>query len=212
MSIGRLADEAPDEIGFLVDTRPDRTSPDLPLGPVLTKHGFGPDPRPHATRLRDHERLRTNGGLLAARLGTDQSVPPFMARAYEGDCGLDLATTKEAVIRPGETHNISTGVAIALPPYTFGWICGRSSTWTKWGLQVLGSIIDEGWRGELNVLVFRPVRFPEPNDHELVVPVGTRLGQVIILPNLAPQVQMYRVRPEDLPGSDRGTNGFGSTG
>jgi len=47
---------------------------------------------------------------------------------------------------------------------------------------------------------------------ELVVPVGTRLAQIIILPNLAPQVQMYRVRPEDLPGSDRGTNGFGSTG
>lgn len=202
-------DEQLPEAGFLVDTRPGDPSA---LGPMLTRQGFGADPRPHDQRIRDHERLRQGGSLLATRLGEDQHVPPFAARAYEGDCGLDLATTEEVVIRPGGTADIPCGVAIALPPYTFGWITSRSSTWTKWGLQVMGGIIDEGWRGELFTLVYRPVVFPEKRDHELVVPVGTRLAQIIILPNLAAQVQMYRVRPEDLPGSDRGTNGFGSTG
>lgn len=198
----------------IVDARTgDPLDPDKCLAPPLTTtDGVPVDHRPRAARLADHERLRSNGSLLATRLGADQHLPPFQARAYEGDCGYDLAIIEEAVIRPGETHNLRTGVAIALPPYTFGFIYGRSSTWTKWGLQVMGSIIDEGWRGELNVLTFRPVRFPEPNDHELIVPAGTRLGQLIILPNLADQVQLYRVLPDDLPGSDRGTNGFGSTG
>jgi dUTP pyrophosphatase len=198
----------------IADIRPgDPLDPDRLLAPpLLAPDGVPADSRPREARLRDHERLRKNGSVLAARLGEDQHLPPFMARAYEGDCGYDLVTAEEAVIRPGGSANISCGVAIALPPYTFGWIVGRSSTWTKWGLQVMTGIIDEGWRGELRTLVFRPVRFPEPNDHDLVVPVGTRLAQIIIMPNLADQVQMYRVLPDDLPHSDRGTNGFGSTG
>lgn len=183
------------------------------LAPALSVHGgFGPDPRPRHTRVRDHEKLRANGAMLAARLGADQHVPPFTTMAYEGDCGRDLATTEEVTIRPGETADIPCGVAVALPSYTFGWITGRSSTWKKWGLQVMGGIIDEGWRGELFTLVYRPIIFPETRDTDLVIPVGTRLAQLIVLPNLAPQIPLYRVRPDDLPPSDRGTNGFGSTG
>ena len=174
--------------------------------------GLGPDPRPHHQRLRDHERLRRNGMALAARLGPDQAVPPFMARYYEGDCGLDLITSEAASVCPGGTADIPCGVAVALPPYTFGWITGRSSTWSKWKLQVVGGIIDEGWRGELFTMVHRPVIFPDDRDDQLIVPAGTRLAQLIILPNLASQVELYRVHPDDLPASDRGTSGFGSTG
>lgn len=163
-------------------------------------------------RQLDHERLRRRGGLLAARLGEDQAVPPFQVAAYEGDCGLDLAITGEAVIEPGNIANLACGVAVALPPGTFGWITGRSSTWSKWGLQVMPGIIDEGWRGELYAMVYRPVLYPAVGDHRLVVPAGTRLAQVIILPNLMAQTRLYRVMPDDLPGSDRGTQGFGSTG
>jgi len=170
------------------------------------------DPRPPERRLRDHERLRRNGAMLAARLGPDQALPPFTAMHYEGDCGYDLVTTEPATIGPGGTADIPCGVAIALPPLTFGWITGRSSTWSKWKLQVMGGIIDEGWRGELFTLVYRPLIANDRNMTELLVPAGTRLAQLILLPNLAPQVPMYRVLPADLPGSDRGTSGFGSTG
>jgi len=48
------------------------------------------------------------------------------------------------------------------------------------------------------------------------VPAGTRLAQVIVLPNLTGGLvssgRLYRVLPDDLPGSERGTQGFGSTG
>lgn len=197
---------------FTVDTRPDRVNPDHAPAPTLTRRGLGSDPRPRETRLRDHERLRRNGSVLAARLGPQQAVPPFAAMNYEGDCGYDLATTEEVVIGVGETADIPCGVAIALPPHTFGWITGRSSTWSKWKLQVMGGIIDEGWRGELFTLVYRPLVSNDKEPGARVIPVGTRLAQIIILPNLAGQVKMYRVLPDDLPGSDRGTNGFGSTG
>jgi dUTP pyrophosphatase len=203
----------PEDDGFLLDQRViDHADPDTVLAPSITRQGLARDTRPHRTRLRDHERLRENGGMLAARLGDDQSVPPFAAMHYEGDCGYDLATTEDTVLRPGETADIPCGVAVALPPYTFGWITGRSSSWRTWGVQVMGGIIDEGWRGELFTLVFRPITYPETRDVNLLIPAGTRLSQLIIMPNLAPQVRMYRVEPDDLPRSDRGTNGFGSTG
>lgn len=205
-------DPALDEPDFVVDTR-EVPSPDASLAPRLRPGGgVAPDTRPHEQRLRDHEKLRASGTLLAARMGQDQTVPPFMARAYEGDCGLDLMTTETVTIGPGGTADIPCGVAIALPPYTFGWITSRSSTWSKWRLQVMGGIIDEGWRGELFTLVYRPLVSHDPNPGDLVVPAGTRLAQIIVLPNLAAMTRMYRVMPDDLPGSDRGTNGFGSTG
>ena len=163
--------------------------------------------------------------MLAARLGPVQAVPPFMARYYEGDCGLDLITSEAASVCPGGTADIPCGVAVALPPATFGWITGRSSTWTRWGLQVMGGIIDEGWRGELFTLVYKPILGCIPHEsgtsegcpgcfgnEPVTVPAGTRLAQLIILPNLASQVELYRVHPDDLPASDRGTSGFGSTG
>jgi len=178
--------------------------------------GLYVDTRDQETRLRDHERMRRSGAILASRLGPDQAPLPFPTPSYEGDCGLDLATTEEVVIGPGESANVPCGVAVALPPGTFGWITGRSSTWVKWGLWVMPGIIDEGWRGELRTLVhypWKPDSLSESGGAEAkVIPAGTRLAQLIVLPNLMAQLKLWRVLPDDLPSSDRGTQGFGSTG
>lgn len=148
------------------------------------------------------------GGYARTMLATQ----PFPQPPFSGDCGLDLVTTEDVTLKIGETANIPCGVSVALPSGTFGWITGRSSTWTRHGLLVIPGIIDEGWRGELFTLVFRPAATNGTRSgwRPVRVPAGSRLAQLIVLPNLLPQVEV--VITEDLPPSERGSSGFGSSG
>lgn len=139
--------------------------------------------------------------------------PTFGRSEYAGDCGLDLATIRDLHLRQGEMVNASCGVAVALPPGTFGWIIGRSSTWSRWGLQVMPGIIDEGWRGELRAMIYRPhisESLADRRDVTICVPRGTRLAQLIILPNRLSGLVIREV--DKLPPGSRGTRGFGSSG
>jgi len=141
-------------------------------------------------------------GEIAGRL----QGPP-----YASDCGLDLVTTRDELLRPGQTRNIPCGVSVSLPRGTFGWITARSSTWTKHGVLVIPGIIDEGWRGELLTLVYKPAADDMP--HEAVLRRGTRLSQLIVLPNLLQGLHVTKVGCRgQLPASDRGERGFGSSG
>jgi dUTP pyrophosphatase len=128
---------------------------------------------------------------------------------YGTDCGLDLITSMPSQLTPGDTLDISCGVAVALPKGTFGYIVARSSTWVRWGLLVIPGVIDEGWRGELKVLVYYP---PQNGRGEgpITIPKGTRLGQMLILPNLLPMTRAVEV--DQLPLSERQEHGFGSSG
>jgi dUTP pyrophosphatase len=146
--------------------------------------------------------------IMAARTAKD-GLPPFPDRPFPGDCGLDLVTAEDALVPPGGTANISCGVSVALPVGTFGWIVSRSSTWTRHGLIVIPGIIDEGWRGGLYTLIHRP--WTEKMDLTMMrVRKGTRLAQLIVLPNLIADLKILEV--DELPPGDRGENGFGSSG
>lgn len=136
------------------------------------------------------------------------TTPPF-----PGDCGLDLATRHSAELFEGQTVDFPCGVRVALPPGTFGFICARSSTWSKYKLLIVPGIIDEGWRGELFAMAYRPARYRTPGDtarSSVIIPAGTRLAQLIVLPNLLSRISLTEV--DRLPSSERGTHGFGSSG
>lgn len=129
----------------------------------------------------------------------DARVPQ---KAYPGDAGADLHGVEEMVIPPGKSVNIPTGVSVALPPYSWGLITARSSTWSLMGLMVIPGVIDEGYRGELFVVVYNPGSKPK------TVLKMQRLAQLIVLPR-------YRAdfaQVSKLPPADRGGSGFGSTG
>lgn len=154
-------------------------------------------------------RRELNGGDSKPVPGTHVmfATESFMERPYQGDCGLDLVTVEQTEIEPGGTANIGCGVAVALPPGTFGWIVSRSSTWTRYGLMVIPGIIDEGWRGPLRTLVHRPMNH---STDTIVVPAGTRLAQLLVLPNLVRGLAVEVV--DELPPGERGERGFGSSG
>lgn len=140
--------------------------------------------------------------LLVQRLSPTATLP---ARVHATDAGYDLSSDDAMVlIQPGERTLIGTGLAIALPEGTVGLIHPRSGLAGKQGITVLNApgTVDSGFRGEWRVILInhgsQPVR----------VSRGDRIAQLVVQEYLVPDVQVV----DHLPGSDRGTAGFGSTG
>jgi dUTP pyrophosphatase len=124
------------------------------------------------------------------------------SKAYPDDAGFDLVCTEAKTLMEGDTVDVSTGIAIAMPPGWWGRIVGRSSTMRKRGLMVIEGVIDAGFRGELFTCVHNPREF------QVTIEPGDRLAQLLFLP--VPTV--HWVERTELPASERGTNGFGSSG
>lgn len=121
-----------------------------------------------------------------------------------GDAGFDLTVAEDVStkVRPVLPIKVPLGVRVALPEGWFGMLLGRSSALTHWRLQVLPSVIDAGFRGELFALV---VPLFSGSVH---IPAGVRLCQLVPLPISGLGLQQNA----ELPPSMRGDRGFGSTG
>lgn len=134
-----------------------------------------------------------------SRLTEDGTEP---TRSHKDDAGWDLTTSSAQTVEPGQLANISTSIAVALPIGWYGQLIGRSSTPRRYGLSVVEAVIDAGYRGELFIQVHNESSTPA------IVPKGSRLAQLILLPVPA----VVWVPTNSLPPSARGPNGFGSTG
>jgi dUTP pyrophosphatase len=121
---------------------------------------------------------------------------------HQGDAGYDLFVSREVNIPPGEWADVHTDIAIALPDTLWGEITGRSSTFRKRGMQVQHGVIDAGYRGELFIAVWNP------STEYKTIQVGERIAQLI--PH--ERVELQWRETDELPDSQRGTGGFGSTG
>ena len=127
-------------------------------------------------------------------------------KGSEKAAGHDLyaAIEKPIEIRPHETEKISTGLSIALPPYTFGAIFARSGLATKKGLRPANDVgvIDEDYRGPIIVALHN-----DSNDIQRVEP-GERIAQLIVLP----YVSITFEKVDELSSTERGETGFGNSG
>ncbi|GAA4034664.1 dUTP diphosphatase [Arthrobacter methylotrophus] len=125
--------------------------------------------------------------------------------AKPGDAGADLRTTIDVTLDPGERKLVPTGVAVALPFGTVGLIHPRSGLAAKHGITVVNSpgTIDAGYRGEISVCLLntdkhKPVEFKR----------GDRIAQLVIQ-----RIEIASfIQAAELPDSERGAEGFGSTG
>lgn len=125
--------------------------------------------------------------------------------AHPGDAGADLCAAEAVEIAPGERALIGTGVSIALPDGYAAFVVPRSGLAAKHGITVVNSpgTVDAGYRGEIKVTLLNTDR-----EHGFRVEPGDRIAQVIIMP--VSRAVFVPVR--ELPESDRGAGGFGSTG
>lgn len=141
--------------------------------------------------------------LPVLRLDPDLPLPSY---AREGDAGIDLLARVGTVLAPGGGRAlVPTGLAVALPPGYAGFVQPRSGLALRHGVTCLNSpgLIDSGYRGELKVLLVNT----DPSE-EFVVTRGERIAQLVVQ-----SVERIRfVEVDDLDGSERGEEGFGSTG
>jgi dUTP pyrophosphatase len=146
--------------------------------------------------------VRSTVDVLLTRLDAGLPVPTY---ARPCDAGADLCAVRDVVLEPGERALVGTGVAIALPDGYAGFVHPRSGLAARSGLSIVNApgTIDAGYRGEILVCLINldrrtPVRISR----------GDRIAQLVVQ-----RVEHARfVEVEDLPPSERGAGGYGSTG
>jgi dUTP diphosphatase len=139
--------------------------------------------------------------LQVKRLHDGATLP---TRAYEGDAGLDLSACERVELGPGERAVVGTGLTVAIPEGHAGFVQPRSGLAARHGIAVLNSpgLVDAGYRGELRVVLLNTDR-AEP----FVVEPGMRIAQLVVVPVALPEPKEVA----ELPDSDRGEKGFGSS-
>jgi dUTP pyrophosphatase len=135
------------------------------------------------------------------RLRPDAVLP---GRAYDGDAGLDLAACERIELAPGARAVVGIGLAVAIPDGHAGFVQPRSGLAARHGIAVVNSpgLVDSGYRGELKVVLLNTDR-----DEPFVVEPGMRIAQLVVVP-VATQEP---VEVAELPVSERGEQGFGSS-
>ena len=132
----------------------------------------------------------------------DKPDAVFPTRAHRDDAGLDLYSREEQVIMPRESAVFDTGVHVELPPGTFGKLESKSGLNVKYGVVSCGGVIDESYRGSIVAKLYNL------GDKPYMVRKGQKIVQMIIQPYLTPELELAKT----LSTTERGENGFGSTG
>ena len=140
--------------------------------------------------------------VLITRL--DPSVP-LPSYAKPGDAGADLVTRIDITLKPGERALVPTGISIALPKGFVALVHPRSGLAIKQGISLVNTpgTVDAAYRGELACILINH----DPNN-EVSFKKGDRIAQLVI--QEVEEAEFIEV--DSLPGSDRGSGGFGSTG
>lgn len=122
-------------------------------------------------------------------------------RAHEFDAGLDLYSPVRQVIRASDWVSIDTGVHIAIDKGFVGMITSKSGLMAKEGITSRGTI-DSGYTGSIKAVLFNHSK------KDYIVEKGQKITQLVVLPCWFPKLELV----DSLEETDRGDNGFGSTG
>ena len=123
-------------------------------------------------------------------------------KAHPSDAGFDVFADESVIITPRETVGVNLGIAIQLNKGFFADVRPRSGMSLNTGLKCMYGTVDNGYRGPIKAIFFNSGDQIESINH------GDKIAQLVIqhLPNCEP------MEVDELSPSDRGENGFGSTG
>jgi dUTP pyrophosphatase len=140
--------------------------------------------------------------VLITRLDSTLPLPRY---AKPGDAGADLTSAIDFTLAPGQRLLVPTGIAIALPHGFVALVHPRSGLAIKNGVTLVNApgTIDAGYRGEISCIVINL----DPKD-EVSFKKGDRIAQLVI--QRVERAEFIEVT--ELPESERGSDGFGSTG
>lgn len=138
--------------------------------------------------------------LKFKKLSPDATLPKF---AHENDSGMDVGACESVQILPRSFAKVNTGIAAVIPEGYELQVRPRSGLQCKRGIVAGFGTVDQGYRGEIGVALYNH------SDEPFVVNVGDRIAQLVLAPVVRPVIEETTA---DLDPTDRGTDGFGSTG
>ncbi len=140
--------------------------------------------------------------VLVQRLDPDLPLPAY---AMPGDAGADIVAAADVTLGPGQRCVLPTGMAVALPPGYAAFVHPRSGLAARAGLGLVNApgTIDAGYRGEVKVIVI---------NHDPAKPLHLRRGERIAQLVIQRVERAVFVEVNELPASERGVGGHGSTG
>ena len=140
--------------------------------------------------------------VLITRLDRELPIPTY---AKPGDAGADIYSRIDLTIRPGERALVPTGISIAIPVGYAAFAHPRSGLAIKYGVSMVNApgTIDAGYRGELQIVLIN-----HDLNESFIIKRGDRIAQLVF--QKVESAEFIEV--EELPGSGRGSGGFGSTG
>lgn len=124
-------------------------------------------------------------------------------RAHEDDAGLDLRTCETKIIWPGMSEVFDTGIHIGIPRGYYGKIESKSGLNVNYGIVSCGGVIDAGYTGSIKVKLYNLGK----ESHKFYA--GDKIAQLVFMPCLIPDsIEVV----DSLGSTERGDNGFGSSG
>lgn len=136
---------------------------------------------------------------LPVRRVTPEAILP--TRAHADDAGMDLYSLADTILQPQAGAMVRTGIAMAIPQGYVGLVADRSSMGKK-GIKTMGGVIDAGYRGEVQVILWNL------SSERVQINPGERIAQMLVLPVATPAV----MEVTELDETARGAKGFGSSG
>lgn len=174
----------------------------------------------------DYQRIEKEAQNMPLEIGfkrlSDNAILP--TKAFATDSGFDLYASEDVIIVPCATVVIPTDISVVLPQGYEAQVRPRSGVSSKTKLRVVVGTIDNSYRGPIGVICdnisfagldfdFRDADLTETSANivnvKLHVKRGDRIAQLVVQP--IPATVAVEITGE-LDGSDRGTNGFGSSG
>ena len=124
-----------------------------------------------------------------------------VSRAHPYDAGLDLYSVEDGYIRCNQRRTFDTGVHVEIPEGYVGFIKSKSGLMVNHGIVTDGTI-DAHYTGSIKVCLFNH------GTSKYEVKKGDKIAQLVIVPCMLPKLELV----DSLEETDRGDNGFGSTG
>jgi dUTP pyrophosphatase len=122
--------------------------------------------------------------------------------SHEGDAGFDIYADEAGAVSFGDMTAISTGIAMAIPYGYVGLIKPRSGLAVTMGVDTMAGVIDAPYRGEVKVILTLAKA-----GQSVHIAKGERIAQLVVMPVMTEWTEV-----EVLGNTERGKNGFGSTG
>lgn len=167
--------------------------------------------------------MRTFFPTMRCKRVKDVPLPKY---AHDGDAGLDLCATEDVTLYPGESCEMGSGIAVAIPYGFAGFVLPRSGLGSKGLVIKMGTgVIDSTYRGEIGLTlmnnnpsfvwrIFRRMFLllkldgPDEPKGTIYVSKGDRVAQLVVIP--VGIVDLLEV--DELDQTERGAGGFGSSG